>query len=92
MVAGRLEQVLPQWSSTAFGLYAMYPPNRNLTARVLQPFHQRQAGAFGCPQPSEQYRIIVQQRYVLRYDTCSVRPTPSVIIDGYPLVCDPVIL
>ena len=31
---GRLEQLLPEFTTDEFGLYALYPPNRHLTARV----------------------------------------------------------
>lgn len=31
---GRLEHVLPEFSTDTFGLYALYPPNRHLTRRV----------------------------------------------------------
>lgn len=31
---GRLERLLPAFTTGAFGLYALYPPNRHLTARV----------------------------------------------------------
>ncbi len=31
---GRLEHVLPGYSTDTFGLYALYPPNRHLTRRV----------------------------------------------------------
>ena len=31
---GRLEQLLPDFTTDDFGLYALYPPNRHLTARV----------------------------------------------------------
>jgi len=31
---GRLEHVLPDFSTDTFGLYALYPPNRHLTRRV----------------------------------------------------------
>ena len=31
---GRLEQLLPQYTTDEFVLYALYPPNRHLTARV----------------------------------------------------------
>jgi len=31
---GRLEQLFPEFTTDAFGLYALYPPNRHLTARV----------------------------------------------------------
>lgn len=31
---GRLEQLLPDFTTDEFGLYALYPPNRHLTARV----------------------------------------------------------
>lgn len=31
---GRLEQLLPEFATDEFGLYALYPPNRHLTRRV----------------------------------------------------------
>lgn len=31
---GRLEQLLPEFTTDEFGLYALYPPNRHLTRRV----------------------------------------------------------
>lgn len=31
---GRLERVLPDYQTSVFGLYALYPPNRHLTRRV----------------------------------------------------------
>ena len=31
---GRLERMLSDWEAADFGLYALYPPNRHLTARV----------------------------------------------------------
>ncbi|WP_420413493.1 LysR family transcriptional regulator [Roseibium sp.] len=31
---GRLERVLPDYRTSVFGLYALYPPNRHLTRRV----------------------------------------------------------
>ena len=31
---GRLQQILPEYSTDVFGLYALYPLNRHLTARV----------------------------------------------------------
>ncbi len=31
---GRLEHLLPEFTTEGFGLYALYPPNRHLTARV----------------------------------------------------------
>lgn len=32
--AGRLERVLPDWSPRELGIYAVYPPNRQLAAKV----------------------------------------------------------
>lgn len=32
--AGTLEQLFPDYEADQYGLYALYPPNRNLTARV----------------------------------------------------------
>ncbi|MEL6476533.1 MAG: LysR substrate-binding domain-containing protein [Pseudomonadota bacterium] len=32
--SGALERLLPDWDAPDFGLYALYPPNRHLTARV----------------------------------------------------------
>ncbi|WP_299480891.1 LysR family transcriptional regulator [uncultured Roseibium sp.] len=34
LVDGRLEHVLPEHATDAFGVYALYPPNRHLTRRV----------------------------------------------------------
>jgi DNA-binding transcriptional LysR family regulator len=31
---GSLEQLFPNYDTEKFGLYALYPPNRHLTARV----------------------------------------------------------
>lgn len=34
LAEGRLERLAPDWRTLDFGLYALYPPNRHLTARV----------------------------------------------------------
>ncbi len=43
---GRLEQVLPDFETDVFGVYALYPPNRHLTRRVRMLIDHL-AGEFG---------------------------------------------
>ena len=43
---GRLERVLPDYTTDVFGVYALYPPNRHLTRR-LRALIDNLAGEFG---------------------------------------------